>query len=441
MINENLQALATPIDDLHPLPGNPRIGDVAAVARSLERFGQRKPVVARHSDGTIIAGNHTWKAAKQLGWTEIAVVWTDDDDSTAKAFALADNRTAELGTYDEEALREMISQLVNVDPELVSDAGYNAEAIAEILKIPVEEIPMTGDLDEAPGKPRQAHSIEGDVWILGPHRLVVGDSTDPAILAKALDNKLADCIFTDPPYNVAYTGGTSEGLTIQNDAMTELEFESFLLAVYAAMYQNAKAGCPIYVCHADSSGQAFRTTLAGAGWMLKQILIWVKDNFVLSRQDYNWQHEPIIYGWKPGAAHPWYGPFNDSTVLDFATKELETLSKTELVNIIETARSTSTVIREPRPRRNSEHPTMKPVNLITRILSNSANSESLVLDPFGGSGSTLIAAHSLGMKAAIVELDPIYADVICKRWQLLTGVQPINELTGKTYDFIGSENA
>jgi DNA modification methylase len=269
---------------------------------------------------------------------------------------------------------------------------------------------------------------------------VVGDSTDPAILAKALDNKLADCIFTDPPYNVAYTGGTSEGLTIQNDAMTELEFESFLLAVYAAMYQNAKAGCPIYVCHADSSGQAFRTTLAGAGWMLKQILIWVKDNFVLSRQDYNWQHEPIIYGWKPGAAHPWYGPFNDSTVLDFATKELETLSKTELVNIIETARSTSTIIREPRPRRNSEHPTMKPVNLITRILSNSANSESLVLDPFGGSGSTLIAAHSLGMKSAIVELDPIYADVICKRWQLLTGVQPINELTGKTYDFIGSEN-
>ena len=441
MINESLKSLATPIDDLHTLPGNPRRGDIAAVARSLERFGQRKPIVAKHSDGTIIAGNHTWQAAKQLGWTEIAVVWTDDDDNTAHAFALADNRTAELGTYDEDALREMIAQLVNVDPELVSDAGYSQEAIAEILKIPVEEIPMAGDLDAAPAKSRTAHSIEGDTWILGPHRLVVGDSTDPAILAKALDNKLADCIFTDPPYNVAYTGGTSEGLTIQNDAMTELEFESFLLAVYAAMYQNAKAGCPIYVCHADSSGQAFRTKLVGAGWMLKQILIWVKDNFVLSRQDYNWQHEPIIYGWKPGAAHPWFGPFNDSTVLDFATKDLDTLSKTELVKIIETARESSTIIREPRPRRNSEHPTMKPINLITRILSNSANRDSVVLDPFAGSGSTLVAAHTLGMTAALVELDPIYADVICKRWQDLTGILPINELTGKPYDFIGSDNA
>ena len=251
MINENLQALATPIDDLKPLPGNPRIGDVAAVARSLERFGQRKPVVARHADGTIIAGNHTWKAAKQLGWTEIAVVWTDDDDNTAKAFALADNRTAELGTYDEEALREMIAQLVNVDPELVSDAGYSQEAIAEILKIPVEEIPMAGDLDAAPAKSRTAHSIEGDTWILGPHRLVVGDSTNPEILNKALGGKLADCIFTDPPYNVAYTGGTNESLTIQNDSMSDLEFESFLLATYGAMYANAKECCPIYVCHAD----------------------------------------------------------------------------------------------------------------------------------------------------------------------------------------------
>jgi DNA modification methylase len=335
----------------------------------------------------------------------------------------------------------MIAQLVNVDPELVSDAGYSQEAIAEILKMPVEEIPMAGDLDAAPAKSRTAHSIEGDTWILGPHRLVVGDSTNPEILNKALGGKLADCIFTDPPYNVAYQGGTNENLTIQNDSMSDLEFESFLLATYAAMYANAKEGCPIYVCHADGSSVTFRSAFKTSGFMLKQILIWVKDNFTLSRQDYNWQHEPIIYGWKPGAAHPWYGPFNDSTVLDFATKDLDTLSKTELVKIIETARESSTIIREPRPRRNSEHPTMKPINLITRILSNSANRESVVLDPFGGSGSTLVAAHTLGMTAALVELDPIYADVICKRWQELTGILPINELTGKPYDFIGSDNA
>jgi DNA modification methylase len=441
MINESLKNLATPIDDLHTLPGNPRRGDIAAVARSLERFGQRKPIVAKHSDGTIIAGNHTWQAAKQLGWNEIAVVWTDDDDNTAHAFALADNRTAELGTYDEDALREMIAQLVNVDPELVSDAGYSQEAIAEILKIPVEEIPMAGDLDAAPAKPRTAHSIEGDTWILGPHRLVVGDSTNPEILRKTLNGKLADCIFTDPPYNVAYAGGTNENLTIQNDSMSDLEFESFLLATFGAMYANAKDGCPIYVCHADRTMVTFLSSFKTSGFMMKQILIWVKDNFILSRQDYNWRHEPIIYGWKPGAAHPWFGPFNDSTVLDFETKDLNTMSKTELVNIIETARESSTIIREPRPRRNSEHPTMKPINLITRILSNSANRESVVLDPFAGSGSTLVAAHSLGMTAALVELDPIYADVICKRWQELTGILPVNELTGKPYDFIGSDNA
>jgi DNA modification methylase len=170
-------------------------------------------------------------------------------------------------------------------------------------------------------------------------------------------------------------------------------------------------------------------------------LIWVKDNFVLSRQDYNWQHEPIIYGWKPGAAHPWFGPFNDSTVLDFATKELDGLSKTELVNIIETARNTSTIIREPRPRRNSEHPTMKPIGLITQLLMNSAKANDLILDTFAGSGSTMIAAHELKMKAALVELDPVYADVICKRWQLLTGVLPINKKTGQTYNFIESTDA
>ena len=200
------------------------------------------------------------------------------------------------------------------------------------------------------------------------------------------------------------------------------------------MFANAKPGCPIYVCHADTGGQSFRQSLAQSGWMLKQILIWVKDNFVLSRQDYNWQHEPIIYGWKPGAAHPWHGPFNDSTVLDFK-KDLSELSKNELLDLIKVAQETSTVIREPRPRRNSEHPTMKPVKLISRVLSNSATRGDLILDPFAGSGSTLMAAHSLGMITALVEIDPIYADVICRRWQEATGVMPINGITGERHDF------
>jgi DNA modification methylase len=221
--------------------------------------------------------------------------------------------------------------------------------------------------------------------------------------------------------------------------MSDTDFESFLLATYGAMFNNAKEGAAIYVCHADGSSVSFRQQFINAGWMLKQILIWAKDNFTLSRQDYNWQHEPIIYGWKPGAAHNWYGPFNDSTVLDFKT-DLSKKSKQELLDLITVAKEVSTVINEPRPRRNEEHPTMKPINLITRLVGNSAKRGDLILDPFGGSGSTMMAAHTLGMKAALVELDPIYADVICRRWQQATGVLPINEATGNTYDFVKSEN-
>lgn len=449
MINDNLKGLAVPIDQLHSLPGNPRVGDVAAVARSLERFGQRKPIVARHADGVIIAGNHTWQAAKKLGWTEIAVVWTDDDDDTMKAFALADNRTSELGSYDEEALRAMVEAVATADPELIAAAGYNREDLAKILGTPLDEIPLVKDPDEVPAIPQVAHSVGNDVWLLGPHRLVVGDSTDPDVLAKALNNQLADCVVTDPPYNVAYEGGiktkgkdyrskTRQNHEIENDDMGAEEFAAFLLAAYSAMFKSTREGGAIYVFHSDIYGSAFRDKLVESGWFFKQVLIWVKDIFVLSRQDYNWQHEPILYGWKPGAAHSWYGPFNDSTVLDFS-KDISQLSKNELLQLINLSRDASTVIREPRPRRNAEHPTMKPVNLITRVLSNSATRGNLVLDPFGGSGSTLMAAHSLGMTAALVELDPIYADVICRRWQEATGVLPVNEVTGKTYDFTKSD--
>ncbi len=439
MIIESLQALAVPIDSLQGLPGNARIGDVPAVARSLEKFGQRKPIVVRKEDGTIIASNHTWAAAKSLGWTEIAVAFVTDDDATAKAFALADNKTAELGTYDEAALRAMVEFVASENPELIAATGYSPEDIATITGINVEEIPMVNDPDEVPPVPRIAHSVPNDIWLLGPHRLVVGDSTDPEVLSKALNGELADCIFTDPPYNVAYQGGTKEALTIQNDSMSDTDFKSFLLATYGAMFSNAKEGAAIYVCHADGSSVSFRQQFINAGWMLKQILIWAKDNFTLSRQDYNWQHEPIIYGWKPGAAHNWYGPFNDSTVLDFKT-DLSKKSKQELLDLITVAKEVSTVINEPRPRRNEEHPTMKPINLITRLVGNSAKRGDLILDPFGSSGSTMMAAHTLGMKAALVELDPIYADVICRRWQQATGVLPINEATGNTYDFVKSEN-
>jgi len=425
MIIDSLKSLAVPIDSLQGLPGNPRQGDVDAVARSLKSFGQRKPIVVRKDDGTIIAGNHTWQAAKKLGWTEIAVAFVGDDDVTAKAYALADNRTAELGSYDEQALLNLIEEVHAVMPEYVRDAGWSEEAVADLVNKLALEQPKELNEDVIPEPPNQPKTKLGDVYKLGNHRLVCGDSTQSKILNQALEGKLADCIFTDPPYNVNYQGGTKEKLTIENDSMTTLDFENFLSAAYKAMFENIKNGGAIYVCHADGSSVSFRAKFIESGFMLKQILIWVKDNFTLSRQDYNWQHEPIIYGWKPGAAHSWYGPFSDSTVQELVEKDITKMSKDTLVDILQKISTTTTIIKEARPRKNSEHPTMKPVELIMRLVSNSAKLGDTILDPFGGSGSTLISAEKLQMRASIVELDPKYCDVIIKRWENLTGEKAV----------------
>jgi DNA modification methylase len=283
--------------------------------------------------------------------------------------------------------------------------------------------PRAADENEIPTTPDEPTGKLGNAWKLGRHRLVCGDSTDVATLARALNGKKADVIFTDPPYNVAYQGGTKDKLTIENDAMTDAEFDAFMLNAYQAMYANANEGAAIYVCYADSPAMTFRQTFIEAGFLLKQTLIWVKDNFLLSRQDYNWQHEPILYGWKPGAAHTWYGAFTNSTVQDFDIKDFNKMSKQELVNLLIGSRETATVVREPRPRKNMEHPTMKPISLVTRLVRNSSTHNQIVLDPFGGSGSTLIAAETLGLIGAIVELDPKYCDVIIKRWENFTGLK------------------
>ena len=385
--------------------------NLKAIAGSLTQFGQRKPIVIKGS--VVIAGNGTLEAAKNLGWTEIAVVrvpdsWSDDQ---VKAFALADNRSAELAQWDDGILG---SQLLALDEAGwdISELGFNQR------QMPAPGEPIE---DEVPTTPAEATSKLGNLYRLGKHFVICGDSTDTATITRVCNGEQADIVFTDPPYNVAYQGGTKDKLTIQNDAMSDHQFTEFLAAAYRAMFANAKEGAPIYVCHADSSGHIFRNTMVEAGWLLKQTLIWVKDALVLSRQDYNWIHEPILYGWKPGAAHPWLGQFSETTVLDTPPADLKKMSKQELLDAFTAAMQESTIIREPRPKRSSEHPTMKPVNLITRLLNNSARKDALVLDPFGGSGSTLMAAEQLNMRAAICELDPKYVDVIIKRWENATG--------------------
>lgn len=405
------------ISDLISDPNNARKHDeknIEAIKGSLTQFGQRKPIVVQGN--IVIAGNGTLEAARQLEWDEIDIVqvpedWTKDQ---AKAFALADNRTAELASWDNDVLQQQLSELEEIGMS-VADFGFQA---AEVPIIDVETFE-----DEMPPIPEEPTSKVGDMYKLGEHYLLCGDSTKTENISKVLQGRLADCVFTDPPYNVAYEGGTKDKMTIQNDNMDEYQFSEFLYNFYDAAYQNTKEGGPIYVCHADSSGNAFRNNMLKSGWLLKQCLIWVKNSLVLSRQDYNWQHEPILYGWKPGAAHSWYGPFTNTTVLDHAKELLEKKNKDEIIEFLKEALEVSTAIRENRPSRNDIHPTMKPVNLVARLLKNSMVRGQIVLDPFGGSGSTLIAAEQLGVKAAIVELDPKYVDAIIKRWENLTGLK------------------
>jgi site-specific DNA-methyltransferase (adenine-specific) len=404
MIQKDLLQLACPINQLTLLPGNPRRGDVDAVKASLERFGQRKPIVVRKSDRVVIAGNHTLQAAQALGWSEIAVVWVDDDDAMSKAFALADNRTAELGDYDEEALAALIGEVGALDPELLEATGWDSKSVSDLLDGMQGDLPV--DVDDVPEKVPSISKL-GDVWLLGEHRVMCGDSTEKEQLAVLMQGKEADLVWTDPPYGVSYVGKTKDALTIENDDMDIDALEAFLLKAFTAGCAATKKGGCWYV--ASPSMPNFFTAVSQPLKKLelwRHTLIWVKDTLVMGRMDYHYRHEFILYGWKDGGSH--------QTPPD---------------------RKQDTVWEVDRPKRNAEHPTMKPIELITRALKNSSNQREIVLDLFGGSGSTLIAAQESNRIAYLMELDPHYADVICARYQKHTGVLPVLESDGLAHDF------
>ena len=299
MIIESLAALAVPISSLTGLPGNPRKGDVEAVAASLARFGQRKPIVVRSSDRTIVAGNHTWQAAQSLGWSEIAVVLVDDDNATAQAFALADNRTAELGSYDEGLLLDLIRSVGEADPSLLLDTGWSPEAVAELADRIDPGLPDVPPPDEAPEPPAEAFSKPGDVWVLGGHRVVCGDSTDVTVYDALLGEAKVDCVWTDPPYGVDYVGKTKDALTIKNDGAVGLS--DLLAAAFNAVTLVGKEGAAIYVAHpAGALALTFTQAFIDSGWRLHQTLVWDKGTMALGHSDYHYRHEPILFGYTPG---------------------------------------------------------------------------------------------------------------------------------------------
>lgn len=423
-----LEIVYRAVADLKPYARNSRThsrGQVEALARSIREYGFTNPILLGE-DGTIIAGHGRLQAAQSLGMAEVpTITLTGLSEAQRRALVLADNRIALDAGWDVEMLRVELADLRSDGFDL-SLTGFSLEELDSLLDPAADD----RDPDDAPALPAEAASKPGDVYLLGAHRLIVGDCTDVGVLQRLLDGALVDIVWTDPPYNVAYEGAAG---AIMNDDMGDREFYQFLLAAFTAAWSVMKPGAAAYVAHSEKEALNFYSAFKSAGFKQHGCVIWKKDALVLGRMDYQPIHEPILYGWKPGSAHRWYGGRKQTTVMDLGDgSPFERLpdgrfqiTVGDRVMIVGGAEAIEevvpSVIRADKPKRSSLHPTMKPVELIERMLRHNARPGDLVLDPFGGSGSTLIAADRLGMCARLVELDPRYADVIVGRWEAWSG--------------------
>jgi DNA modification methylase len=392
-IAPQLQALAIPINNITLHPRNPRQGDVEAVTASLRRFGQRKPIVVQAGTRYVVAGNHLLRAARGLGWTEIAANVQEMDDAEATAFMLADNRTSDLGGYDDSLLAAILAEEAAANN--LAATGYDEDAVAALLRAAgVAE--SRGDPDVALDRPTPAELYvrPGELWALGRHRLLVGDATDAGVVTRLTAGSSIDLLWTDPPYGVDYVGKTAAALTIVNDNLGADGIR--VLVTDALRLAPLRPGGAFYVtAPAGPHHLAFLLALRDTDLAVRQTLVWVKDRFVLGRSDYHARYEPILYGWRNGAAH-YFVP----------------------------DRTQDSVWEIPRPSRSEVHPTMKPVELVERAIRNSSHPGDAVYDPFVGSGTTLIAAETSGRTCLALELDPVYAQVAIERWQAFTLQKP-----------------
>jgi len=389
----------TSINDLQNDPKNARKRtdrSAKLIKQSLEQYGAARSIVIDENN-RILAGNGTIAGAKAAGIKNLKIIESNGDEIIAVkrtglsenekiGLALADNRTSDLSEWDLNMLEEL-SQEHDLEP------WFDNDDLKELLG-ETEILPLKGltDPDDVPEVPEEPITKLGDIWQLGNHKVLCGDSTDQNQLDPLMQNELANLWLTDPPYNVNYEGKTSDKLKIQNDQLNNDEFRQFLASAYVVAHMYLNEGASFYIWHADSEGYNFRGAAKDANLQIRQCLIWVKSSMVMGRQDYHWQHEPCLYGWKKGASHFWNADRKQTTVLKFD-----------------------------KPNRNKEHPTMKPVDLFQYQITNSSKPNDIILDTFGGSGTTLIAAERIQRQARLVELDPKYCDVIVKRWEDFTG--------------------
>ena len=379
---------------------------VDQIAASMREWGWTNPILVDEKD-TIIAGHGRVLAAQKLGLTDAPVMvargWSD---AQKRAYVIADNKLALNAGWDMEKLAVEIGDLSGMGFDL-NLTGFSADELGKLVPGGTEGLT---DPDDVPEAPARAVTVMGDTWLLGKHRLRCGDGTSVDAMQALVQGQLVDMWLTDPPYNVAYEGGTKDALKIQNDNMGDDQFREFLREACVTADTVMKPGAVFYIWHADSEGYNFRGACHDAGWKVRQCLIWKTSALVMSRQDYHWKHEPCLYGWKDGAGHLWAADRKQTTILEFD-----------------------------KPSRNGEHPTMKPVALFEYQMLNNTKGGDIILDSFGGSGTTLLAAEKNGRHSRLMELDPKYCDVIVKRWQDFTGQKAIHEETGRTFEDMASD--
>lgn len=401
----------------------------------LEHVGWVQRVIVNRRTGHLVDGHLRVQVAMRRNEPAVPVLYVDLTEDEERLILATIDPIAGLAGTDQTLLDQVLTGLQTGNDALDALLADLRSDEAEL-----EEEKGRADDDDIPIPRPNPVSKRGDVWILGRHRVMVGDSTAPADVERLMAGERADLVWIDPPYNVAYED--SEGKSIQNDDLEDQVFRQFLRDAFGCAFAVTKEGGPIYIAHADSEGLNFRAAMTEAGWALKQCVVWVKDSFTLGRQDHQWQHEPILYGWKPGAAHCWYGERDKSTVID-DDADLGKLGKAELVAIINDMRNSgnTTIFRHAKPAKSDLHPTMKPVALVKHQIRNSARRGDVVLDLFGGSGTTVIACEATGRRARVMELDPIYADVIIRRWQLWTHQAAHRQADGRAFDELQAELA
>lgn len=374
------------IDKLVPYVNNARTHTAEQILKlrsSLREFGFVNPIIIDR-EFNVIAGHGRLMAAKEEGIEEVPCVFVDYlTDAQKKAYILADNRMAMDAGWDDELLKIEMEELQNLGYDL-EFTGFDEKELADLFGVDDKEV-KEDEFDLTAALEKASFVERGDVWFVGKHKLMCGDATSSEDVAKLMEDKKANLILTDPPYNVAFK--SSDGLTIQNDSMDNNDFYEFLYLSFKNMADHLENGGAAYVFHADTEGLNFRKAFIDAGFHLAGCCIWVKDSLVLGRSDYQWQHEPVLYGFLQNGKHPWYSDRKQTTIWNFD-----------------------------KPKKNSNHPTSKPLDLLAYPINNSTQANAIVIDTFGGSGSTLMACEQMNRICYTMELDEKYASVILRRY-------------------------